>query len=549
MSFKEVSKVIGIYLYFFAVTLLIPTSLAAYYQFIAEAGSHPQPHTTQAFAYTTIVAVLLGATLHFLGRKATGRYFKREALALVVSIWFVTALVGGLPFFLSGTFDKFTDAYFEAMSGLTTTGATVMHPKEYDPISGAEVAIEKTIVETHDTTYLFYGTIVPVRDERTGEVLFDGVEAVSKALLFWRSFMQWLGGMGIVVLFVAVLPALGVGGKALFHAEVPGPITDSVTPRVKETAGLLWKIYLGASMLEIALLMTSNAQMTLFDACCITFSNISTGGFSVRNGSISAYDNINTELVSMLFMLVGSINFVLYFHCLRGKFYRAYEPELFVYFAILLVSCAISVFYIVGTPHHTLMGTEEGVFSWGKAMRYGCFQSISAQTSTGFTTANYDLWPFANHLQMLLVMYIGSMAGSTGGGIKIIRHFMLAHILLNKVESIYRPRAVRTLYIGNRMVSSDAATTVLCYFSIVIICSALGTAFFTFNGVDPATALATNTCMINNIGIAFRAGGPTESFAFLTTAGKLFSSVWMVLGRLEFFAVLVLFLPAFWKRR
>jgi len=549
MSYKEISKVIGIYLYVLAATLLIPTALAVYYQFFADPSSHPQPHTTVAFLLTILICLSLGGLLHFIGRTAQGRFFKREALALVVCIWFITAIIGGLPLYLSGTLESFCDSYFEAMSGLTTTGATAMHPKNYDPQTGEEILVKKEFSGMHGMTYMFSGTITPVRNPKTGQVLFQGVEAVSKAILFWRSFMQWLGGMGIVVLFVAVLPALGVGGKALFQAEVPGPIKDSITPRIKETAGLLWKIYLGASVLEIFLLMVTNAKMPLFDAMCITFSNISTGGFSVRNYSIASYDNVNTEIVTVLFMIVGSINFGLYFHCLRGKFYKAYQPELFTYLAILFVSCLISIISLVGSQHVTLAGSQEGIFSWTKAIRYGCFQSISAQTSTGFSSADYDLWPFVNQVQMLLVMFVGSMAGSTGGGIKIVRHYMLVRILQFKIESLFRPFAVRTFKVGERKISSDAAITVLCFYMVVVILSALGTFLLTVDGVDPSTALATNTCMINNIGIAFRMGGPTQSFAFLSPLAKIGASIWMVLGRLEFFAVLVVLTPGFWKER
>jgi len=251
----------------------------------------------------------------------------------------------------------------------------------------------------------------------------------------------------------------------------------------------------------------------------------------------------------MVFMMVGSINFALYFHCLRGKFYRIYQPEFWLYLGIVIVSCLVSVFNLVGTPNTTLFGTEEGVFGWWQAIRYGCFQSISAQTSTGFATANYDLWPFVNQVQMLLVMYVGSMAGSTGGGIKVIRHYMLGRILHYKLESIYRPFAKRTLRINGRTIANNAVTTVLCFYMVVMICSGLGTFLLTADGVDPATAFATNTCMLNNIGIAFRMGGPMESFAFLSPMAKIFSSLWMVLGRLEFFAVLVLLVPGFWKKK
>ena len=547
LLYREISKILAVYLSFLAATLLVPLSLAAYYQFLADPASHPQPYDTASFALTIVVCIGIAAGLWWIGRTAIGRYFKREALALVVSIWFVTAIVGGLPFYFSGTFDNMVDCYFEAMSGLTTTGATVMHPKNYDPISGAEIPVHKVFSDVYQISYTFDGTVAPVRDAVTGKVVATGVEAVGKALLFWRSLMQWLGGMGIVVLLVAVLPALGVGGKALYQAEVPGPTKETITPRIKETASLLWKIYLGFSIAEVALLMVTNSDMPLFDAVTVTFSNLSTGGFTTRNGSIAAYRNPATEWVVIAFMVVGSINFALYFQVLRGKIYRLFEPEFLTYMAILFLSSYLAIWNLVGSPEFPLVGSAKGSYSLWDAVRYGCFQSISAQTSTGFATADYDKWPFINQVQMLLVMFVGSMAGSTGGGIKIIRHVILFRVAQYKVESMFRPRAVHTLRVGDREISADAANTVLCYFLIITVLSAVATLLFTLTGIDPETALATTACMINNIGIAFRMGGPTESFAFLSPLMKIFSTIWMVMGRLELFAVLVVLTPAFWK--
>lgn len=548
LLYREIGRILSIYLYALALVLVLPLGVALYYQFHVDPAAHPQPHSSIAFALSCLICAGSGLLLHVAGgRKATGRYYKREALALVVSIWFVTAFIGGLPFYLGGVFDSFIDAYFEAMSGLTTTGATVMHAKNFDLSTGLEIPVHRVFSDLYQIAYTFYGTIDPVRDPNTGEVLYTGVEAVGKALLFWRSFMQWLGGMGIVVLFVAILPALGVGGKSLYQAEVPGPTKDTLVPRIKETAGLLWKLYLGFSIAEVLMLLGTNSQMPLFDAICITFSNLSTGGFAVRNASIGAYYSAATEWVVILFMLVGSINFALYFQCLRGKIYRLFEPEFLVFFAVIFFSCYLSVWNLVGTPEYPLEGSSRGVYSLTESIRYGCFQSISAQTSTGFSTANYDKWPFINQVQMLLVMYIGAMAGSTGGGIKIMRHIMLFRLAQFRVESIFRPQIVRQFRIGNREISQESAFTVLVYFLIVAALSVLLTLILALDGVDPETALATTTCMINNIGIAFRMGGPTESFAFLSPMSKLLSALFMVLGRLEFFAVLVVLTPNFWR--
>lgn len=545
MLFHAISRVLGQYLFFLAVLLLLPLTLSIYHEYLLAPELHPQPYSTWAFFYSSIICTGLAVFFWVLGRKSEGPLFRREALAIVGIIWFITAVIAGMPFYFSGTFDDPVDCYFEAMSGLTTTGATVMHPKVYDPVTGAEIMHEVKATWGWSDPYTFYGTIKPVKDA-SGEELYSGIEAVSKAVLFWRSFLQWLGGMGIVVLFVAVLPALGVGGKVLFQAEVPGPTKDAVTPRIKETASILWKLYLGLSCLEVALLMISNHSLSWFDALCITFSNLSTGGFSVRNNSIASYQSASTEWIVIAFMLLGSINFSLYFQCLKGKIYRLFEPELLAYLVSVVLGCGLVIYFLKDTNMQVLTG-EEGTLSLAERIRYACFHLISAQTSTGFATVNYNYWPMSLQVLLLMVMFIGSMSGSTGGGIKIIRHYMLLRIAQNKVESIFRPETVRALRIGKQEVDQDVAYTVLTFFFIVISFAVLGTFLLVLDGVDPETSLSVNACMINNIGIAFRVAGPTSSFAFLSTFGKLLSSVLMVMGRLEFFALLIVFVPAFWK--
>ena len=548
MLYSEISKILAKYIFFLGIALCLPLCVAIYYEFFAYA-SHPQPHSTFAFIYTIVICFLIWSLLKWLGKRSHGKVFRRESLAAVGLIWFFSAFIGGMPFFFSKTFENPIDAYFEAMSGLTTTGASVMHPKEYDTTTGEEkpikVAMEKGLV----VKYKFYGTIKPVKDPITNEVLYSGVEAVSKAILFWRSFMQWLGGMGIVVLLVAILPALGVGGKVLFQAEVPGPMKDSFTPRIKETASVLWILYVVLTILEISLLMLTNNQIILFEAATIAFSTISTGGFCIRNTSIGHFGNGITEWIVVIFMILGGINFIHYFNCLRGKIYRIFEPELFLYLTILLLGSTIVVFYLVGEKEILLTGFCKDVFSLGDAIRHGCFQVVSAQTSTGFATADFNKWPFVTQIIMISLMYVGAMSGSTGGGIKVIRYHMLFKIVIQKVESIFRPDTVRSIYIGGNSIDEKVQTTVLSYFVIVIGFAMLGFFLYVLDGVDPITAFAVIPCMINNIGISFGMAGPTESFAFLSPISKILSSIWMVLGRLEFFALIILLLPGFWKRK
>lgn len=543
MLYREIFKIVGYFLLGFALTLLLPLSVSVYFDFFV---SDPHSSSTAAFGVTFVTTLSLGWIFRAIGGSEKGALYRREGLAAVVLIWFVTPAIAGLPFLLSGTLEKPSQAYFEATSGLTTTGASLLAPKLYDSSTGKELPYHRVIRGEIDTEYVFYGTIKPVRDY-AGKVIFEGIEAVSKPLLLWRSFLQWLGGLGIIVLFVAVLPALGMGGKVLFHAEVPGPLTETLTPRLKETAIFLWKTYLGLSALQVISLMMTNPDMTLFDASCLTFSTISTGGFSARNGSLAAYHNVNTEWVVLIFMLIGSINFSLYFYFLQGKFFRWKNPELIVYFLVLFFAGCFIAWQLVGTEKILILPGAGGLYSFSEAIRHGFFQVVSAQSSTGFSTMDYDKWPFASQVLMLLLIYLGGMSGSTAGGMKMIRHIMLFRIVQHKIERMFRPETVRRFKIGDRRVDQGAAITVLCFFLVVASMALLGTFLLTLNGLDPETALTTISSCINNSGMGFREAGPTDSYAFLNTFDLAVTSIWMILGRLEFFAVLVILVPAFWK--
>ncbi len=531
MHYRSISRIIGLYLYAFTAALLVPLLLAIYYQFFAD--GHSQPHSTDAFFMAILFSLALAFFFHMMGWKSPQRLYRREGIAIVVSIWLLTPAISALPFWLSGTLKNPVGAYFEAVSGLTTAGSTVMQAKEY--VSGKEVPISKKVFGALETTYTFYGTIEPVRDPTTGKILHTGIEAVGKALLFWRSFLQWLGGGGIVVLFVAVLPALGVGGKILFHTEMAGPIKESLTPRIKETAFHLWGCYLGFTILQIFLLVLTNSKMGWFDSFTITFSSISTGGFSVRNESIASYHNPATELIVMLFMILGSLNFSLYYYILRGKFYRLYEPEFLLFLTILIVASLFATWQLLGG------------MSLFEALRYGSFQIVSSLTTTGFTTANYDKWPYVVQVLMLILMFVGGMSGSTAGGIKTMRHLMLFKIGRHKVESLFQPNSVRAIKIGNREVDVGVAQMVLCFFLIVVAVSVVGIFLYVLDGIDPETALGLVSSMVNGSGLSFRAAGPIDSCAFLSDFGLLLSSLLMILGRLEYFAVIALLIPAFWK--
>jgi trk system potassium uptake protein TrkH len=543
MLYREVFKVVGNFLLIFTAILVIPLLVACYYQFIAPL-KHPQPHSSLAFVQTLLITFVIALFFLWLGRKGEGRIFRREGILIVAFIWILTSLLGSLPFYFSGTLSNPIQAFFEATSGFSTTGSTVMEPKKYNE-NGQEIPIETFYLGLERVEYHYYGTIKPVRTQEGKEL--SGVDAVSRALIFWRSFIQWLGGLGIMVLFVAILPALGVGGKVLLQSEVTGPIKSSMTPRVKETATQLWKIYVALTLLQIGMFWLFVDHLSLFDSIAISFSTLSTGGFAPHSDNIQYWDSRTVDWIVILFMMLGSINFTLYYYTLRGKLYKLWNIELIVFLCVALAICFFGTYQLLGTPRYLIDGTENGIYNLYNAFTDGSFQLIAALTSTGFFTINYDFWPYETQVLMLIAMFIGGMSGSTAGGIKIIRHVILFLVAKSKIENYFRPEAVRSLKVGDHELESGTVINVLCFFLLTISIAVLGTFLYCVDGIDPETSLGLTTCMINNAGLAFRQAGPLNSCAFLSNFSLGLSCLLMLLGRLEFLVILVLFLPSFWK--
>lgn len=546
MLYRDISRTLAFFVWILLIPLSIPLGIAIYTDWIAPSGAYPQPPTAPAFLLTLLITALLGGLFYWIGRKSTGHLYRREGLLLVILVYLLTPAVSGLPFYFSGALKNPLDCFFEAVSGLTTTGATILTPKAYDPETGKEIPIKDSVEAGKKVTYSYYGTVSPVINPSTGQTL-EGLDALGLSLKFWRCFMQWMGGGGIIVLFVAILPALGVGGKILFQTEVTGPSKESMFPRIKETASQLWKVYFALTALQVILLILTNQEISFFDALTVSFSTISTGGFTPQNAGIAAYPSVATQFIIMIFMILGSISFALYFVCMRGKFSRLNDPELKTFLLIILFVSLLAFWQLLGfSPQNGDISSSLGAF---QAFLEGSFQTISVLTSTGFSTANYDIWPFSIQVLMLILMFVGGMAGSTAGGIKIVRQQTFFRIMLNKIESIYRPDTIRTFRLGNSLIESSTALTVLCFFMIVASLAIIGTFFLVLDGVDPETGLTTISCMMNNVGIAFRMGGPTHSFAFLSNFGKSVSCIWMIAGRLEYFALLIIFIPAFWRSK
>jgi len=415
----------------------------------------------------------------------------REGFAIVAFAWLSATFFGSLPYLLTGSLNNFTDAWFETASGFTTTGSTIL-----------------TDIEKH-----------------------------SHAILFWRSLTQWMGGMGIIVLSLAVLPFLGIGGMQLYKAEVPGPTADKLRPRLSQTARILWEVYVLLSGVELLLLFLGG--MNLYDALCHTFSTMATGGFSPKNASIEFYRNPFIEYVITFFMFMAGANFSLHYRTLKGNLKYLWQDEEFCfYISLTLVSTFIITFVIwENTPE-----------SFEKAFRLSIFQVVSILTTTGFCTADFEKWPISAQLLLLFLMFIGGCAGSTGGAIKCIRIYILLKQGFKELRQIIHPHAIIPVKLGGKIVSPDTLSGIWALFFLYLIIFVIASLFLALLGVDLLTSISAVATTLGNVGPGLGTVGPTENFAHLPAAGKWILSICMLLGRLEIYTLLVLLAPEFWRK-
>jgi trk system potassium uptake protein TrkH len=424
----------------------------------------------------------------------------REAFLIVSLTWIVMSLVGALPFMISGIDISFTDAFFETMSGLTTTGASIF---------GGTTAS---------------GLINPT------------IEELPKSLLFWRSLSHWLGGMGIIVLSIAIFPLLGFGGMQLFQAEAPGPTTDKLTPRVQNTAKLLWVVYAGFTLAQF-LLLWMHPAMDWFDALNHAFATMATGGFSTQNGSIADYNSVYIDAIITLFMFFAGINFALHYRLFTGKWNALISNRELRFYTLIAVagslSIAVSLFF-------------QSDYSAGDAIRYGSFQALSIITTTGFGTADYEVWPSVALFVLLLLFFTGGCAGSTSGGPKMIRWLILIRNSFKEITQTLHPKAILPVRVGSYAVEPNVVRTVLSFFILYLFIFATTGLILSFLGLDFISALGASIACLGNIGPGFGIVGPTENFAAIPDFGKWVLSFTMMIGRLELFTVLILFSPKFW---
>jgi trk system potassium uptake protein TrkH len=440
---------------------------------------------------SAIFTFLLGGISQLATRKVDKSLGKREGYIIVSLVWVVFSLFGAIPFVISGAIPSFTDAFFETMSGFTTTGASIL----------------------------------------------NDIEAVPKGLLFWRSMTQWLGGMGIIVLSIAILPILGIGGMQLFSAEVPGPTPDKLHPRIKETAKRLWIIYVIFTLAETILLMLGG--MGLFDAINHSFTTMATGGYSTKQTSIAAFDSSYIHYVITIFMFIAGTNFTLSYFAMHFKFGKVWQNEEFRYYLgfVLGFSIIIAIVLSVFSEHN-----------FSLAFRDSLFQVVSIMTTTGFVTADYLNWlPFIG-VVMFMLMFFGGSAGSTGGGMKIIRVVMLLKNSVLELRRLVHPNAIIPVRLNKRAVPPTIVTNVLAFVVFYMLITAFSTIVMSMMGYKLDTSLGAVAATLGNIGPGIGKVGPVENYAHIPEFGKWFLSFLMLLGRLELFTVLILFSPGFWKK-
>jgi trk system potassium uptake protein TrkH len=482
MRLRYTLHLVGILTFFLGLTMVFPLLFGLYYQ----------DESVKPLLKSMAVTLGSGLVLYLVFRSARGGTMShREGMGVVAIGWTAAGLFGALPYYSGGVFNTFADAFFESISGFTTTGASVLM----------------------------------------------NIEMVPRGFLFWRSLTHWLGGMGIIVLSLAILPLLGVGGMQLYKAEVPGPVPDKLKPRIRDTAMVLWKVYLLFSVAETLLLMLGG--MDLFEALCHTFGTMATGGFSTRNTSIGSYHTPYIDTVVILFMLFAGINFSLHYQCLKGDlrvFWRNPEFRFFIG-AVVIFVLAVS-FNVYNSVYNTC----------SEAIRFGAFQVISIITTTGYATADFEKWPSLSQNILLFCMFLGASAGSTGGGMKCLRIMLLLKHSYKQLFSLIHPRAVTHVKLGGRPVSNEVLHSIWGYFmlylGLFILCSFLLAAM----GVDVVTSFAAVAATIGNIGPGLGMVGPTDNYAHIPVLGKWLLILCMLLGRLEIYTVLVLFVPEFWRK-
>ncbi len=486
MHVKAILNILGVMLVFLGISMFFSAGWSIYY-------SEPDLYAIIKSAFITIGS---GAILFVFTRSRNVGLTIRDGYAIVTLAWVAMAIFSALPAYLSGAIPTYTDAFFEAMSGLTTTGASILgHPST------------------------------------------NAIENLPHGILFWRSFTHFIGGMGIIVFGIAILPLLGFGGVQLFRAEVAGPVADKLTPRVKQTAKYLWGIYVGIVLLQTIILKFEG--MTLFDALCHSFGTMATGGFSTKSASIGYFNSPLIEWTIIFFMFVAATNFSLHFNFISRRKFRYFEDSEFrFYFGIILV---LAMILAVDISYKT--------YGWNSdAIRHATFTTVSLITSTGFGTENFENWPPLTRTIIFFMLFIGGSAGSTTGALKIIRTMLVIKYLAVEVRRLVYPKGVFPLTIGGRIIPDNVINNTLGFYLFYIFIFIAVAVLFSATGLDVVTSTTASASALGNMGPGLGSIGPSDNWGHFSVMAKWIASFTMLLGRLEIFTVAVIFSKSFWRK-
>lgn len=495
LNYKIIFHFLGLLLLFNGGFILIATIISLVYK----------DGVTLELLLSGFTILILGSIIMFYTRNHSKEMNKREGYIVVAFGWIVMSLSGSLPYMITETIPSFTDAFFETMSGYTTTGASIL----------------------------------------------NDIEIVPKGVLFWRSLTHWIGGMGIIVLAIAILPLLGIGGMQLFAAEAPGPSGDKLHPRITDTAKRLWLIYFGYTAAETILLQV--AGMSFFDAINHALSTLSTGGFSTKNDSVAHWNgNPTIQYIIMTFMFLAGTNFVLSYFAFKGRVQKIIKDDEFkLYFKFIIVFTIIAalVIYFKADISHSKVDHPMVLGELESSFRHALFQVLAIVTTTGFVTADYTMWtPFLT-VFFFGLMFLGGSAGSTSGGIKVMRHMILIKNGFLEFKRALHPNAILPVRYNQKSVSGGIVFNILGFFISYMLLFIFGALVFSMFQIDFTSAIGLSASTLGNVGPALGDFGPVNNYSTLPPLGKWWASFLMLLGRLELFTVLILLTPFFWRNR
>jgi len=483
MNIRSILSIVGTLLFFLGLAMVFPLACSVYFG----------DGDLQAIFLSVIITCAAGALLYLLCRPTEGKIAltHREGFLVVALGWFLAGIFGSLPYLFQGVVTTLSDAFFESLSGFTTTGATVL----------------------------------------------NNIEAIPHGILLWRSLTQWLGGMGIIVLSIAILPLLGVGGMQLYKAELPSPVKDKLTPRVKETARTLWIVYIIISTVEFILLLFGG--MDVFNALCHTFTTMATGGFSTSDAGVGGFHSAYIDIVITTFMLIAGINFTLHYALLMGRLKLIKRSSELRFYLAMIIGAVILVTFNLRV--HVF---EEA----GTALRYASFQVVSVVTTTGYATANFNEWPALSKMVLLFLMFIGGSAGSTGGSIKCLRILLILKHSYMELYRLIHPHAVRGVKLDSKPVPNEVMASIWGFFMLYLTMTVVAAVILSSLGLDMMTAFSAVAATMGNVGPGFGAVNAFSTYADIPSFGKWVLSFCMLAGRLEIYTVIILFVPEFWKR-